>query len=130
MTPIEAAGLYVGINILILLALAWQVISARRSEKVGFGDGGNEMLLRRIRVHANAAEWVPGMLVGLVVLALLDAHLIVIHALGAALTVARVLHAIGLSSNTGVSFGRFAGTLLTLIIYAAGGIAIVWYAVT
>lgn len=130
MTSIEAAALYVGINLIILLALAWQVIGARRSEKVGFGDGGNEILARRIRVHANAAEWVPGMLVGLIALGLVDAHLILIHVLGAALTVARVLHAVGLSGSAGTSFGRFAGALITLIVYAVGGIALIWYAVT
>jgi uncharacterized membrane protein YecN with MAPEG domain len=106
------------------------VIAGRRASKVGFGDGGDESLARRIRVHANATEWVPGMLIGLLTLALLDAHIVVLHALGIALTLARVLHAFGLTGSSGTSFGRFGGALITLIVYLAGGIAILWYALT
>ncbi|GGH05594.1 MAG TPA: glutathione S-transferase [Oceanicaulis sp.] len=130
MTPVAVAGLYIGINLLILLVLAWNVISGRRASKVGFGDGGDESLARRIRVHANATEWVPGMLIGLLTLALLDANIYVLHALGIALTLARVLHAFGLTGSSGVSVGRFGGALISLLVYLAGGIAILWYALT
>lgn len=130
MTPVAIAGLYIGLNLLVLLALAWNVISGRRSSGVGLGDGGNESLTRRIRVHANATEWVPGMLIGLLALALLDAHPYVLHALGATLTLARIAHAIGLTGSSGVSTGRMIGALLTLIVYLAGAIALLWYALT
>ena len=130
MTPVAIAGLYIGINLLVLLALAWNVISGRRASKVGFGDGGDESLARRIRVHANATEWVPGMLIGLLTLALLDANIYVLHALGIALTLARVLPAFGLTGSSGTSFGRSGGALITLLVYLAGGIAILWYALT
>lgn len=130
MTPVAIAGLYIGINLLVLLALAWNVINARRTSKVAFGDGGDEALARRIRVHANAIEWVPGMLIGLLALALLDAHPYLLHALGVTLTLARLLHAFGLTGSSGASFGRFAGALFSLIVYLAGGIAILWYALS
>lgn len=130
MTPVAIAGLYIAINLLILLALAWNVISGRRASKVGFGDGGDESLARRIRVHANATEWVPGMLIGLLTLALLDAHIYVLHALGATLTLARIAHAIGLTGSSGVSTGRMIGALITLIVYLAGALALLWYALT
>jgi len=130
MTPVSVAGLYIGINLLILLVLAWNVISGRRSSKVGFGDGGDESLARRIRAHANGTEWAPGMLIGLLALALMDAHVYVLHELGVALTLARLLHAFGLTGSSGVSFGRFGGALISLIVYLAGSLALFWYALT
>ena len=43
--------------------LSLRVSRLRRPLKIGVGDGGNEMLLRRIRAHANFAENVPLFLV-------------------------------------------------------------------
>ena len=47
MSPVAIAGLYIAINLLILLVLAWNVIAGRRASKVGFGDGGDESLDRK-----------------------------------------------------------------------------------
>ena len=52
-------------------ALTFRVIQARRSSGVSLGDGGDEILLRRIRGQANAAEQMP-----LTLLALLLAEMI------------------------------------------------------
>ena len=38
---------------------------------------------------------------------------LLLHAAGIAFLVGRALHAVGLSSSSGYSFGRFTGTLLT-----------------
>ena len=48
--------------------LSLRVSRLRRPLKIGVGDGGNEMLLRRVRAHGNFAENVPLFLILLVLL--------------------------------------------------------------
>lgn len=52
-----------------------------------------------------------------------------LHALGAALVVGRLLHAQGLSSSGGISFGRTVGTSLTWIVLLAGALGALGLAV-
>src|SRR3990167_6469796 len=119
MTAIAAATLYAGLFGLLMILLKGNVGRVRTSEKVGFGDGNNEALQRAIRVQGNAVEDVPVVLVGLLALGLMNAPVLLIHALGATFLVARILHAIGLGGSSGGSPGRMFGTLLTLIVMLA-----------
>jgi uncharacterized membrane protein YecN with MAPEG domain len=116
MLRLEIVALYAGVNILILLALAYVVVSGRRRHKITLGDGGNSDFNRAVRAHANAAEYIPAGLVGLLILGLLDpaAPLWLVHASGISLTVGRLLHGFGLNTGT-VNIGRMLGTLLTWI---------------
>lgn len=113
MDAIEAAALYAGLNVLILLALALLVVRQRLTHKVPLGHAGIEPLERAQRVHGNAAEYVPIAIAGLVALALAGGEAWVVHVGGVVLTLGRVLHAAGLSTTSGISFGRQAGTLMT-----------------
>ena len=118
MLRLEIAALYAGVNILVLLALAYVVVTGRRRHNIVLGDGGNTDFNRAVRAHANAAEYIPAALVGIVLLALLEpaAPLWLLHASGLSLTVGRILHGIGL--NTGVlNFGRRSGAALTWLSY-------------
>lgn len=121
MSAMTAAGLYVGLNLLILLVLGVMVMRQRQATKIGVGDGGQEKLILAVRAHANGTEWTPAALIGLVAAAALGAPVIAIHVLGAMLTAGRILHGWGLSGSAGTSPGRMAGTLLTLIVYIALG---------
>ena len=118
MMRLEVAAVYVGINILILLVLSYLVTAGRRRHKIALGDGDNADFIRAQRAHANAAEYIPAGLVGLVVLALLEpaAPLWLLHASGISLTVGRILHGMGLHQST-LNFGRMAGTGLTWAAY-------------
>jgi hypothetical protein len=122
MVRLEIAALYAGANIFILLALSFFVVAARRRHKVVLGHGDNAEVLRAVRAHANAAEYIPAGIAGLTLLALLDpaAPLWLLHATGATLTLGRALHGIGLSTGD-VNAGRMLGTLLTWIAYALLG---------
>lgn len=115
MSATQAATLYVGLNILILLALIVSVIVQRRKHKCVIGDGGHKSLMLAIRAHANAVEVMPMTLIGLVCLANVGASPTPIHILGAALTLGRALHAYGLSNHEGTSFGRMIGMMLSLL---------------
>src|SRR5215510_3296983 len=86
MQLLETAALYVGANLLILLILSVLVVAGRQKHKIVLGDGENAVFSRAVRAHANAAEYIPGALIGLVTLALFDPA-----------TPAWLLHAAGLS---------------------------------
>jgi uncharacterized membrane protein YecN with MAPEG domain len=118
MQLLEIAALYSGVNILILLWLAVLVVMGRRKHKIRLGDAGNEDFARAVRAHANAAEYIPAALVGLVTLALFDPATPpwLLHAAGLSLTVGRISHGIGL--HTGVlNAGRMFGMTLTWLSY-------------
>jgi uncharacterized protein len=115
-------ALYAGILALLIVVLAGRVVAVRRSAAVSLGDGGSEVLIRRIRVHGNATENIPIGLLVMLVLELNHASAALLHGLGIALTVGRLAHAQGLTGSPGTSVGRFLGTV------ASWG-AIVWGAV-
>jgi uncharacterized protein len=122
--PITA--LYAGILGLLITALAINVTVHRAKLKVDIGDGGNAQMLRMIRVHANAVEYVP---LGLLLLGLYELDQgwpAVLHAAGIALVVGRVLHVAGLWNTAGLSFGRGAGVTLTWITIAALAVLNLW----
>jgi len=113
--PIVTA-LYAGL--LGLLGFAVAVPAGRIRGKLGIscGDGGNPELLLAMRRHANFVEWVP---LGLILIALLElngASRLAIHALGALLLMSRVLHAVGIRTDTIKSLPRFLGATGTIIV--------------
>lgn len=118
MLRLEVAALYVGVNILILLVLAVIVVMGRRRHKIVLGDGANEDFSRAVRAHANAAEYIPAGLIGLVLLALLDpaVPLWLVHAAGLSLTAGRIFHGVGLSTGM-INIGRMLGMALTWLSY-------------
>jgi hypothetical protein len=124
---LEIAALYAGANILILLILALVVVIGRRRHKIRLGDGGNEDFARAHRAHANAAEYIPAGLVGLLILALLEpaTPLWLLHAAGGTLTAGRILHGVGLNASM-LNLGRSLGVLLTWIAYALIGCGLIY----
>lgn len=121
----KIAGFYVALNMLLVLGLAIRVIWLRNKHGVGLGSGGNDTLARAIRVHGNAIEYVPLALLMLVVLAFEQTRPLWLHVFGITLLVGRLLHAFGLGSNAGVSFGRAIGITLTLLVMLAMAVILV-----
>jgi uncharacterized protein len=122
--PITA--LYAGLAALLVLAFALSVIRLRWRTKTGLGDGGDRRLARAIRIHGNAAEYVPLALVLMLVAELNYTGPMLLHGCGAVLIAARVAHAIGLNRTAGSSTGRMLGTVCTfgvVIVLAAVNIA-------
>lgn len=112
-TPITA--LYAAAFTLWFLFLSLQVVMYRRRVRVGLGDGADEEMQKRIRIHGNAAEYLP---LGLVLLLLLELNTALVwplHVAGIALVLGRVLHWFGIHQSSGVSVGRFTGVLMTWI---------------
>jgi len=118
--------LFASLHALLLLALIAPISRHRHRHGIGLGSGGDPVLARKIRVHGNFIEFVPIalLLLGLLELAGLQATLL--WAFGAALLLARVMHAIGLSRHAGYSVGRFWGTVLTMLVLLGMAVAGLW----
>jgi uncharacterized membrane protein YecN with MAPEG domain len=114
--------LYAGMLALLYVVLGYRVVQMRGKGMPSLGDGGLEPLQRRIRGHGNFAEYVPLLLLMLGVLELGHLPAAWLHALGASLLVARVLHGIALSFTASWTFGRFWGTALTFLLLAVEGV--------
>ena len=114
MTSMQAAALWVGLNLLLLIVLSLRVGQARLKTKVMLGDGANDEMLRAIRTQGNYIEYAPAALIGIFLLAALGAAPIVIHAFGAVFLIARIAHFLGLGLNAWPQ-GRAVGAVLTLL---------------
>ena len=118
--------LYAGLLAILYLFLSAYVIRGRYKYQVGLGDGGNPALARRVRIHGNFVEYVPFALLLLYMIDNAQYSPFIVHMLGMMLVIGRVLHAWGLSTSETVSFGRFAGMVLTLVMIAACAILLIW----
>lgn len=125
MTATQAAALWSGLLILLLIVLSVGVVLARRKHRVLLGDGGVAQLTVAGRVFGNAAEYVPAGIGGLALLALLGMPVMAVHAVGGVLFVGRLSHAVSLNDRT-PTLGRVVGMALTyLALFTAGGMLVV-----
>lgn len=114
-------GFYAAVLALIFIALSYNIIIRRIRHGIGIGDGGNHILNKAVRVHANFAEYVPFALLLMLLCEYTTADLTYIHALGITLIVSRIFHAYGLMTTSVRSYGRTVGVIGThlVIIFAA-----------
>lgn len=109
-----------GTAALINMWLAIRCGQARGKTGVSIGDGGNDLMIRRMRAHANFAEFTPIVLilVGLVEAALGTSTWLwgvsVLYLLG------RVAHAFGMD---GADKARAAGIIITMLATVGLGLA-------
>jgi len=125
----HAAALWTGLNLLLLLVLSLLVVRQRRRHKVALGDEGIPELAQAIRAFGNATEYVPAAMVGIAVLAMVNAPPLAVHLTGFLLFVGRVTHAIGLSRSGGTSFARAIGITMTWLAYVFASVALLFNAV-
>jgi uncharacterized membrane protein YecN with MAPEG domain len=103
--------------------LSLRVSRLRRPLKIGVGDGGNEMLARRMRAHGNFAENVPLMLILLGLVELATGGNLWLWGAAILFILARIAHAFGMD-RPGANLLRVGGiginwaVLLGLGIYA------------
>jgi hypothetical protein len=88
------------------------------------GDGGNEVLLRRMRAHANFAENMPIFLILLGFVELAVGRSLWLWGAGIVFVLARIAHAFGMD-RPGANLLRVAGISLSwLVLLGLGGVAI------
>ena len=124
MTNFEIVAFYLALTLLLNIALMLRVGNVRLSRKINLGDGGDDLMLSRIRAHGNYIENAPLILMGLFGIAMLNGSGIVLHVLGAVYFVGRILHAMGMAGTVGQ--GRLLGTLSALLVYLVGGLYILY----
>jgi hypothetical protein len=126
---VQAAALWSGLLILLLVGLAFRVIANRRRHRVLFGDGGVQQMTVATRAFGNAAEYMPVGVGALVLLALVGAAPWAVHAVGGVLFVGRLIHGVGLSHGTGPGPARMIGMVLTLLALVAAALGLIFAAI-
>jgi uncharacterized membrane protein YecN with MAPEG domain len=116
--------LYAALLAVLFLVLTFRTIHFRRGLRVALGDGGSNALQRAIRAHANFAEYVP---IAILLLALVEAaggSVVLMHALGGALLLGRLLHALGISRAREPLPLRMVGMVLTTGVIAVSAVCL------
>ena len=125
-----AFGFYVAVNALIMLVLSVLVVRARVVTQTNIGDGGKPEMAAPLRAHGNNTEYVPmGLLLMLALISPIGgggAPILLVHSVGATLTMGRIIHAFGLSRSTGTSLFRLIGMMLTWISFIIGIVGLIW----
>lgn len=125
MTAIQAAAMWSGLLVLLMVILSIRVVMARRSNRILLGDGGNAQVALAGRVFGNASEYIPVGIAALVALTALGLPAYAIHAVGGTLFLGRLVHCVSLSDKKPTA-GRVLGMALTfLALLAAGGMLLV-----
>lgn len=96
-----------------LVVLSVRVIRGRRDNKVSLGDGGNDLLNRRIRAQGNLSEYAP---ISLVLIFLAESQggpAWLVALLAAIFVTGRLLHGYALSFTENWGFGRLGGMMMT-----------------
>lgn len=109
---------------LINLWLAFRIGKIRISDKVLHGDGGNTLLMRRMRAQANFIEYTPIILILFALVELSSGSHWWLWAIMGFYLIARVSHAIGMDADNGPKTRQFgiAITFLTSLILAGAGL--------
>lgn len=115
LTPVTTTSVYAVLLAVLFLALSLRAMSARRRARVPFGEGSSEELRRRLRAHANFAEYTPLALLLMALLELQGAGAIVLNVIGLLLLAGRLAHAYGISRIPEHLPSRILGVGLTLL---------------
>ncbi len=117
-TPIYAVPLAV------LTLMLWiNVTKTRAAKSVSIGDGGDVVLHEKIRRHGNFIEWVPIVLLMMLMAELRGVGGMWLHIAGVLLVVSRALHPFGLKADAPKHPLRIVGntgSLIALVICAVG----------
>lgn len=122
----QVTPLYAGLLALLYVVLTINVIRGRWRMRIGLGDGGEKQMQKLVRAHGNFSEYAPLVVVLLLLLELAQLSPQLLHALGGAFVVGRILHAIGIGRSAGTSAGRMIGTILTLTVLTTQAVLLLW----
>jgi hypothetical protein len=123
---VSITALYAGILSLVMVALAINVTMHRAKLRVPMGDGGNPIMLRMIRLHGNAVEYLPLALVLMALYEINGGSHTLLHIAGIVLIVGRVLQTWNMWTTPIAGFGRIAGQSSTWLTIAALAVLNLW----
>lgn len=125
MAAFSAVAVYIGLNIVLNVALALRVIQLRNRTRTSRGGGNHSGLEWAIRAHGNNAEYAPFALSALIFLALMEAPSALVHAVGAGYTLGRCLVAWALGWDGGRRRARLVGMVLTFLALLVAAVALI-----
>ena len=104
--------------LLINFWLGWRCGAIRSKEKISVGDGGHDLLMRRMRAQANFIEQTPLILLGVGLIELAGKGGAWLAPLGAVFLIGRIAHGFGMDGNfkAGRPIGMVTGMVLQLAI--------------
>lgn len=123
--PLTITTLYALPLIPIWFVLWMGVTSSRPGFNQSIGDGGRPELLLKIRRHGNFIEWVPFVLVLMILAEAQGTGAIWLHAAGALLVLGRLAHPFGLQIENGSHPLRYVGNGSNLLAAAILLVALV-----
>lgn len=94
-------ALYASLCALLIVKLSLSVIALRRKHRVALGDGGHPDLQAAVRAQGNATEYIPIILILMLMLELMGAFWWLIHLAGITLVAGRLIHASALKKADG-----------------------------
>ena len=118
---------YAGVLGLLLVVLTYNVLYHRVRAAIEAEGGTDELAERIVRVHGNFTEYVPTGLALMLALEWSGAPVAYVLIGGGLFTIARILHAWGLTTNAMASFGRVVGIQTTLGSLAFMAISAVYF---
>lgn len=121
-------GLYAGILAVIFIVLSFNVILRRIKNRMPYGDNNNESIMHAVRIHGNFAEYVPFVLILMMLYEMQAGSMYVLHAFGILLIIGRLLHMIGLHS--GIIPARIGGTVITQLLMAVLAVLLILKGIT
>jgi uncharacterized protein len=116
---VSITALYAAILALIIVALGINVTVHRVKLRVSLGDGGNAEMLRMIRLHGNAAEYIPLALLLMLAYEVNGGWHTALHVIGIALVAGRLIQTAAMWSTEVAGPGRGTGQTLTWLSIAA-----------
>ena len=119
---LKVIPIYAALLAFFYVYLSARTIGVRRKAKISIGDGGDDEMLRAMRMHANFAEYAPITLILLAFVDLQGGPIWLLHSLGVLFVLARLSHAYGISSVQAPGKFRVAGmvgTFTTIAVSAA-----------
>jgi uncharacterized membrane protein YecN with MAPEG domain len=123
---VSITALYGAILGLIVIALAVNVTVHRVKLRVPLGDGGNAEMRRMIRLHGNAAEYIPLAIALMLIYELNGGGHMGLHIVGIALIAGRVIQTWGMWATDMTNIGRQIGQSLTWLSVAALAVLNLW----
>jgi uncharacterized protein len=119
---VSISSMYAGLLALLFIVLSLRVILARRSLRIGLGEGDSRILLRRIRAHGSFVEYVPFVILLMTLIEWQGGSQVSLHLIGVLLLLGRGLHAYGFSHDPELHGFRVVGMACTLSALGLGGL--------
>jgi len=126
MNSLPITSTYAALLGFIFVVITLRIAQQRYAKRVSLGDGGDKQFSKLIRGHGNFTETVPLALILILLLELQGASATLLHVLGAALVIGRVMHYLQLTGTIKPLLFRTVGMVLTITVIIAASVRLLF----